>query len=110
MGAESTRARKRAPAKTPEGRERQLVAAATDLAEKQILDGTASAQVIMHFLKLGSSRERLEQAKIIRENEVLQAKAEELKSRKDIEKVYAEAIRSMRKYNGQETGDSEDEH
>ena len=54
----STRMRR---ALSPEAREQQLVAMATDLAEKQLRDGTASSQVITHYLKLGSTRERLEQ-------------------------------------------------
>jgi hypothetical protein len=52
---------RRRPATTPEARENQLISQAVDLAEKQMLEGSASAQVISHFLKLGSSREKLEQ-------------------------------------------------
>jgi hypothetical protein len=54
----------RRPAMTEEGRESQMVSLAMDLAETQIVDGTASAQVITHYLKLGSSREKLEQERL----------------------------------------------
>lgn len=100
---------KRPPATTPEGRENQLVSMAVDLAEKQIREGTASAQVISHYLKLGSSREKLEQQRLSMENVVLQAKAEQLASQKRVEELYADALSAMRQYTGQdEVLDDED--
>jgi hypothetical protein len=62
------------PATTPEGRENQLIAAAVNLAERQLRDGTAAAQVITHYLKLGSTRESLEQEKLRKENDLLEAR------------------------------------
>lgn len=92
----------RAPAKTFESRENQLIALAVDLAEKQLSDGTASAQVIAHYLKLGSTKERLEKQKLVTENELLKAKTESLKSQKKIEDLYLNAITAMRSYSGQQ--------
>jgi hypothetical protein len=92
---------RRSPATTPEARENQLIAAAVDLAEKQIAEGTASSQVISHYLKLGSSRERLEQERLARENELLQAKAEAMASAKRVEELYETALNAMRSYAGQ---------
>lgn len=91
----------RRPAETVEGRESQLISAAVDLAEKQLHDGTASAQVITHLLKLGSSRERLEQAKLEREQQLLDAKIEAMESAKVTEELYREALNAMRSYAGQ---------
>lgn len=91
----------RPPATTPEGRENQLIASAVDLAERQLTDGTASAQVITHFLKLGSSRERLEQERLTNENILLRAKKEAMDSQARIETLYAEALNAMRSYAGQ---------
>lgn len=88
------------PARTPEDREQQLIGAAIDLAEIQIREGTASAQVVTHFLKLGSTRERLEQERLKRENILLGAKAEAMESAKVMERLYAEAIHAMRSYAG----------
>lgn len=88
------------PAFTPEARENQLIAAATNLAEKQLLEGTASSQVITHYLKLGSSKERLEKEKLERENELLRAKTEALQSAQRVEELYANALDAMRRYNG----------
>lgn len=93
---------RRPPASTPEGRENQLVAAAVDLAERQLADGTASAQVITHYLKLGSSRERLEQEKIRAENALLEARRDNMASAARVEELYGAAISAMRAYSGQE--------
>ena len=91
---------RRKPATTPEGRENELVSKATDLAERQILEGTASSQVITHFLKLGSTRERLEQERLEHENELTRVKIEALESQKRVEELYKEALSAMRSYAG----------
>lgn len=91
---------RRSPATTPEGRENQLVSLAADLAERQLVDGTASAQVITHYLKLGSTREALEQQRLKHENELLQAKRESMESSQRMEERYTEAINAFRSYQG----------
>ena len=90
----------RRPATTPEGRENEMVSYATDLAEEQIRNGTASSQVITHFLKLGSTRERLEQQRLEHENELTRVKIEALESQKRVEELYMEALTAMRSYAG----------
>lgn len=100
--------RKRAPATTPEARERQLIALAVDRAEQQLLDGTASSQVITHFLKLATEKERLEREKLERENELLRAKTEALQSEKTKEELYKSVLAAVRKYNGQGDDECED--
>lgn len=101
---------RRPPGTTPEARESQLIAAAVDLAEKQIRNGTASSQVISLYLKLGSSREQLEQERLRHENELLTAKAEQLASQKRVEEMYAKALDAMRSYSGQEPIEVDDEY
>ena len=96
--------RKIRPALTPEARENQLIALAIDRAEQQLLDGTASSQVITHYLKLGSTKERLEREELERENELLRAKAESIQSAQRIEELYKNALDAMRSYRGE--GDS----
>lgn len=98
------------PAVTPEGRENQLISCAIDLAERQLKDGTASAQVISHYLKLGSTRERLEQERLSRENELLSAKVEQIASAKRIEDLYTTALNAMRRYAGQDVSDYDDDY
>lgn len=95
----------RAPAPTPEGRENQLISDAVSLAERQIREGTASAQVITHFLRLGTTRERLEQEKLRRQNILLESQAEAIASGKRVEEMYAEALNAMRVYSGQDVQD-----
>ena len=93
------------PALTPEARANQLIALALDRAEQQLLDGTASSQVITHYLKLGSTKDRLEREKLERENELLKAKTESIQSMQRIEELYKNALDAMRNYTY--SGDSE---
>ena len=97
----STTLRKMRPALTPEARENQMISLAVDLAEKQLQEGTASSQVITHFLKLGSTKERLEKEKLIEENKLLKAKTENIQSMKRVEELYIKALNAMRDYSGQ---------
>ena len=90
-------------ATTPEARENQLVSLAVDLAEKQLLDGTASAQVITHYLKLGSSRETLEQQRLKLENKLTEAKTDQIASEANKEEMFAKAIEAMAAYSGNKT-------
>lgn len=99
--AESKQSR-RPSATTPEAREHQLIALAVDVAEKQMREGTASSQIINHYLKLSSTRERLEQERLTRENELLSKKAEAMESAKRVEELYETALNAMRSYAGQE--------
>jgi len=104
--------RRRAPGKTIEARENQLISMSVDLAARQIRAGTASSQVITHFLKLGSTQALLEKEKLGKENQLLQAKAEALKSQKKLEEVYANALAAMRSYGGlvdSSSGDGQDD-
>ena len=94
-----------APARTPEGREQQLVALAVDLAEQQLRDGTASSQVITHYLKMGSVSEKLERERLQGENELLKAKVEALKSQRKVEELYTNALEAMRSYAGGQNDD-----
>ena len=94
------------PALTPEARENQMISLAVDLAEKQLQEGTASSQVITHFLKLGSTKQQLEKQKLEEENKLLRAKTENIQSMGRIEELYEEAINAMRNYSGQ--GDPDD--
>lgn len=88
-------------ARTLEAREDQLIALAVDLAEQQLRDGTASAQVITHYLKLGSTKDRLEKEIMAEQKELLKAKTESIQSAKRQEELYSNALNAMRSYSGQ---------
>ena len=92
---------RRPPAMTPEARENQIINQALNLIERQIEDGSASSQLLSHYAKLGSTRERLEQERLLREVDLLERKAQAMDSAKRIEELYDEAIAAMRSYGGQ---------
>lgn len=92
--------RRRQPATTPEDREQLMISLADELAERQLREGTASSQVITHYLKLGTSRERLEQERIYHENLLLQEKRKAMESQAKSEEMLAEVLDAMRRYAG----------
>jgi len=102
MPSKGTNSPRRRPATTPEAREQQMIALADKLAEKQLREGTASAQVITHYLKLGTSREQLEQEKLRKDNLLREAQIEQMASNARIEELYERALNAMRGYSGQE--------
>src|SRR3954464_15271814 len=91
---------RKSPARTPEAREDELAALAYDLAESQIQSGTASSQVITHFLKAGSRRERMEQMRMEHEIELMEVKKQQLEGQKRVEELYVSALEAMRSYSG----------
>lgn len=93
--------RKSRPAITPEARENQLIAAAYDLAEQRLLDGTATSQEVVHFLRLGSTKSRVEKEILERQKELITAKTEALQSAQRVEELYANAMAAFRSYSGQ---------
>lgn len=91
---------KQKPALNPEAREQQMISYAVSLAEKQLREGTASSQVITHYLKLATKKDKLENEKLELEKELLVAKTEALQSTKRIEELYGKAITAMSTYAG----------
>ena len=100
--------KKMRPALTPEARENQLIALAVDCAEKQLRGGTASSQVITHYLKLATEKERLEREKIRQEIETQKAKRKAMASDEEIKSMYKDAIDAMKRYSGY--GDQDDDY
>lgn len=97
---------KRRPALTPEAQENHMASLAMNLVEQRLIDGTASSQETTHFLKLVSSKARLEAKILEQQAELMEAKKEALQSQKRVEELYAEALKAMREYNGH--GDPDD--
>lgn len=96
------------PALTPEARENQLISLAVDLAEKQLREGTASSQVITHYLKLGSTKERIEKEILEKQKDLIDAKTKTLQSTEKMEALYEKALSAFRGYSGQEIDDNEE--
>lgn len=105
VNTSSTTHKPRRPALTPEARENQMISKAVDLAERQLDEGTASSQVITHYLKLATTREKLERERLEEENKLLRAKTKALEDQKEMKELYAEALRAMRTYSGQDDSD-----
>ena len=95
-----TGTKKSRPALSPEAQESRMISLAVDLAERQLMEGTASSQVITHFLKLGSVKAQLETEKLRKETALLEAKTEALESSARVEELYNNAITAMRSYSG----------
>lgn len=104
-----TTSRKLPPAKTPNEQENRMISLANDLAEKQLKDGTASSQIITHFVKEGSPKARLEREILEKEKELITAKTDSIKSQKRVEELYLEAMKAMKIYSG-DPPDEEDEY
>lgn len=102
MAKEETNTKQVRPALTPEARERHLTALAYDLVEKRLIEGTATSQETTHFLKMGSPQALLEQKKIELEIKMIEAKTEQLKSQANSEKMFADAIKAMKSYQGKD--------
>ena len=88
------------PARTPEARENQMISLAYDLAEERLRNGTATSAEVVHFLRLGSLKERQELELNKRKMELMTAKTEALQSAKKVEELYGAAIEAMRRYSG----------
>ena len=101
-----TSSKKMRPALSPEARENQLISLAVDLAEQQLRDGTASSQIIAHYLKQSTAKTQLELERLRYENEMIQAKTENLKAIKNQDELLDRALKAFRGYSGQ--GDSDE--
>ena len=92
--------RKIRPALSEDAREQQLISLAVDCAERQMMDGTASSAVIVHYLKLGTAREKLEMKRLEKEIAYQEAKTQAIKSGDEMKEMYKNAIDAMRRYSG----------
>lgn len=92
---------------TPDSVEKSLIGFAMELAAKQLMEGTASSQVITHFLKLGSSVNRDERELAGYQKDLMKAKTEAIKDQKTSKELYANAIKAMRVYQGGHVDDPE---
>lgn len=90
-----------------EARENELISLAYDAAEKRIREGTATSQEIVHFLKLGSSTDRLQKELMESEMKLKDARIQSLESADHLEKIYSDAIEAMKRYSGHEDDNTE---
>lgn len=106
----NTKKREYAPTRNPETRANQLINLAFGLAEKKLKDGTASSQVITHFLQLATVKEELQNEKLRSELKLAEAKAKHLESQATSEELYTKAIAAFRSYSGTPSDEYEDDY
>ena len=99
----------RRKAQSPEEREAQLISLAMDRVEERMMNGTASSQEYVHFLRAASTKERYEREKVALELELVKAKTENLRMQQKNEEMYANALRAFKRYTGATDEDEEDE-
>lgn len=90
-----------------EAQENLMISLAVQCAEKQLRDGTASSQVITHYLKLGSTKERLEKEILEKQSKLIDAKTKNIESNSEAKELYANALEAFRRYSG--AGGDDDE-
>lgn len=97
------------PGLTPEADENQMIALAMDLVKQRLLDGTASSQETTHFLKLATTKARLENELLEAQTEMAIAKKELMKSQQRSEEMFREAIAAFKSYSPSQSDPIEDE-
>ena len=103
LAAESPKAPERLrPSLSREADENQCISLSIDAAKKMLTEGTAPTSVILHFLKLATTREELERETMRLNQELMVAKKEVLESQARTEQLFAEAMKAMQKYSGNE--------
>lgn len=98
--SDSGNRRRAAPAVDPEARENQMISLAIDQAEQMLMGGHAPTQIVVHYLRLATTKNQLEKEKLKKENVLLEAKANAIESAARSEELYARAIEAMREYSG----------
>ena len=92
--------KQRRPALTPEARENQLISLAIDLLEQRLIDGTASSQETTHFLKLASTKAKIEKEILLEQKKLIAAKTKSIESSEEMKGLYEEALNAMKRYSG----------
>lgn len=92
--------KQRRPALTPEARENQLISLAIDLVEQRLIDGTASSQETTHFLKLASTKAKIEKEILLEQKKLIAAKTKSIESSEEMKGLYEEALNAMKRYSG----------
>ena len=96
--------------RTIEESETRCIAYATKLAEQQLAEGTASSQIITHYLKIGSEKARYETERLKYETEMIKAKTEAIKSQQQTDELIRDAVKAFKHYSGNDEEEPDDEY
>lgn len=108
--SEEAMKRRSAPAVDPEARENQMIGLAVNQAERMLMEGHAPTPIVVHYLRLATTKNQLEKEKLKKENILLEAKANAIESAARSEELYSRAIAAMREYSGSVTHDYEERY
>ena len=97
----SSTTRKSRPPLSPEADEQICISLAIDLVKERLRNGTASSQETTHFLKLATSKAKIEKEILEKQRDLIVAKTEVMQSQKRSEELFAEAVKAFRGYSGQ---------
>lgn len=95
------------PGLTPESRENQMISLAVNQAEKQLREGTASPSVLVHYLKLGTTKMQLEKDILLEQRKLIQAKTKAAESAVSMEAALNDAMNALKKYQGTAVNDDD---
>lgn len=98
------------PALSPDAQNNKLIALAVNQIEEQLRNGTASSQILSIYAKMAVSqeKERLEKELLEAKVALAKAKTDAIAAEARQEELYAQAIRSMRIYQGNSDEDEEE--
>lgn len=89
---------KTTPPLSDKDHEAKLISLTLQMAEQQLIDGTASSQVMTHFLRLGSIRSKVELEKLRLENNLLTEKIQSEKMGQQLKEMFQDVMESLRDY------------
>jgi len=105
---DTTKKKRGRPALSPEAVENRLINKTYKAVEERIENGSATAAELIHFLRLGSTKEQLELEKLKKENELLKAKTGAIRSQEETKEMYEKAIRAFGRYSGHQSEEEDD--
>lgn len=96
----TTKGQKKFTARTPKARENYLINLAMNLAEEKLKNGTATSQLICHFLTLATTKEQLSNEKLRSDLDVANAKIKQMEAQENRAEMYDKVLEAMRSYTG----------
>lgn len=97
------------PALTDDAEELQMISLARQLSMERMKSGTASAQEIVYWLKMGSSEKRIEKEILEEQKKLVKAKTKAINDAEVTAKAYQDAVAALKTYQGIEDSEEGDE-
>lgn len=88
--------------------ESKMISLALKQAQKQLEQGTASSQIVTHFLRLGSTRAQIELEELQLKNRLLEEKIVAEQSGQRLNEMFQEVLEALRSYSYVPPGGSDE--